>query len=99
MLSSLNACLIIARVSVTIFPTSAQNLMLFLCRIHCKIASGQIRYSKYKDVKNQHFHPTAWRFVHWLPRYGNTITYSRIVLLQNSEQIAAPVPEITDTSS
>jgi hypothetical protein len=51
MLSSLNACLIIARVSVALFPRFSQNLMLFLCRIHRKIASGQIHDSKEKDVK------------------------------------------------
>jgi hypothetical protein len=37
-LSSLNACKIIARVCVTIFPRFAQNLMLFVCRTHRKIA-------------------------------------------------------------
>jgi hypothetical protein len=34
MLSSQNACLIIARVSVALFPRFVQNLMLFLCQIH-----------------------------------------------------------------
>jgi hypothetical protein len=45
-LSSQNACLIIARVSVTLFLRFAQNLVLFLCRIHCEIASAQIHDSK-----------------------------------------------------
>jgi hypothetical protein len=44
MLSSPNACLIIARVSVALFPRLAQKLKLFLCQIHRKIASWlQIR--------------------------------------------------------
>jgi hypothetical protein len=37
MLSSPKACLFTFRVSVGLFPRSAQSLMLFLCRIHCKI--------------------------------------------------------------
>jgi hypothetical protein len=43
MISSLNACLIIARVPVALFLTFAHNLMLFLCRIHREITSGQIK--------------------------------------------------------
>jgi hypothetical protein len=46
MFSSLNPCLIIAMVSVVLFLRFAQNLMLFLYWIHCKIASGQIHDSK-----------------------------------------------------
>jgi hypothetical protein len=46
MLSSSNACVIIARVSVTHFPRVAQNLMHIRCRIPCEIPSGQIRDSK-----------------------------------------------------
>jgi hypothetical protein len=52
MLSSLNAWLIIAGgliiagVFVAVFPRFAQNLMLFLCRIHHNIASGQINDTK-----------------------------------------------------
>jgi hypothetical protein len=42
MLSSPNAYLVIGRVSVAFFPRFAQNLMLFLYRIHREIASGQI---------------------------------------------------------
>jgi hypothetical protein len=41
-LSSPNACLIIARVSVALFTRFAQNLMLILCRIHREITSGEI---------------------------------------------------------
>jgi hypothetical protein len=37
-----NACLIIVRVSIALFPRFAQNLMLFLCRIHNENTSGQI---------------------------------------------------------
>jgi hypothetical protein len=40
MISSTNACLIIARASTAHFLRSAQNLMLFLCRTHCEIAVG-----------------------------------------------------------
>jgi hypothetical protein len=36
LLSYPNACLIIARVSVALFPRFSQNLMLFLCRIRVK---------------------------------------------------------------
>jgi hypothetical protein len=32
--SSPNACLVIARVSVALFPRFIQNSILFLCRIH-----------------------------------------------------------------
>jgi hypothetical protein len=39
MLSSPNACLIFARVSVAFSRKCLQNLMLFLCRIHCEIVS------------------------------------------------------------
>jgi hypothetical protein len=60
----------------------AQSLMLFLCRLHCEIASGQKYYSKQKDAKNQHVHPTAWNFVHWPQRHASTTTYHCIALLQ-----------------
>jgi hypothetical protein len=46
MLSSLNACLNIVRVSVTLFQRLVQNLMQFLCWIHHKITLDQIRDSK-----------------------------------------------------
>jgi hypothetical protein len=42
MLSSLKACLIIARFFVKGFPRFAQNVMLLLCRVHREISSGQI---------------------------------------------------------
>jgi hypothetical protein len=38
-LSSPNAGLIIAKLSVTLFAGFAQNLMVLLCWIHCKIES------------------------------------------------------------
>jgi hypothetical protein len=38
-----NPCLIVVRVSVTLIPIFAQNLMLFLCRIHAE--SHQDRYT------------------------------------------------------
>jgi hypothetical protein len=46
MLSSLNACLIIPRVFVALFPRFAQNLMLFFCRIHHEMTSDQIHDSE-----------------------------------------------------
>jgi hypothetical protein len=57
MLSSPNACLIIARVSIWLFPRYAQNLIHACCRIHCKITSGDIQI---KGHKNQHIHPAAY---------------------------------------
>jgi hypothetical protein len=49
-LFSPNACLIIARVSVSLILTFLQNFMLFLCRINLEIASGQTHDSKESDV-------------------------------------------------
>jgi hypothetical protein len=46
MLSSPNACLIIASVSVALSPRFAQNLTLFLCWIHREITLGQKHDSK-----------------------------------------------------
>jgi hypothetical protein len=46
MLSSLNACLIISRISNTLFLWFAQNLRLFLCQINREIAFGHIHDSK-----------------------------------------------------
>jgi hypothetical protein len=40
-----------------------------------------IRY-QIKGCKNQHIHPAAGNFVHWLPRYASIITYRYIALLQ-----------------
>jgi hypothetical protein len=51
MLSSLNACLIIVRVSSALFPRFAQNLTHTLCRIHREIASSHIHDSNEKGVK------------------------------------------------
>jgi hypothetical protein len=45
-LSCPNACLITDKVSITLFPRFAQNLMLFLYRTQHKIASGQTINSK-----------------------------------------------------
>jgi hypothetical protein len=71
MLSSTNACLITVKDSVAPFPGFAQQLMHTRCRIHREIATGQ-----------KHTHPAACNFVHWLPRYANTIIYRCIALLQ-----------------
>jgi hypothetical protein len=65
-----------------IFPRFPQNLMHTRCRIHRQIPSGLLHDSKWKVIENQNFHPTAWNFVHWLPRYSNAIIYSCIALVQ-----------------
>jgi hypothetical protein len=44
--SSPKACLIIARVSIALFPRLTHSLMLFLCQVRREIASGQIHNSK-----------------------------------------------------
>jgi hypothetical protein len=54
--------------------------------------------ARYTIPKHQHFHPAAWNFVHWLPRYTSTIIYLYIALLQLSE-MAAAVRKIMDTPS
>jgi hypothetical protein len=45
-LSSLNARLVIARVSFVLFPRFAQNLMHTCCQVQCKITSDEMRYFK-----------------------------------------------------
>jgi hypothetical protein len=72
MLSSPKACVVIARVSVAIFPRFEQNLMLFPFRIHRQIASGQICDSTQKNIKNQNVPAAAWKYVHGLQRYAST---------------------------
>jgi hypothetical protein len=93
-----NACLIIARVTVSLFPKFVQNLMLFLCRIRSVIASGQMNDSKGKYVKNQYLYTAAWMFVHWLPRYDNTIIYLSSATT-TGVQIAVSFQGIMDNSS
>jgi hypothetical protein len=74
MLYSPNACLIIDTVSVAHFPRFAQNLMLFLCRIHCEVASGQPDILlQIRGRKNQHDHPHAWNLARWFPRYATIL--------------------------
>jgi hypothetical protein len=77
MLSTLNSSLIIFRVSVALSPIFVQNSMLVLCRIHREMTSGQIHDCKENYVKNEHVHPAAWNFKHWLPIYcmGAKIQY------------------------
>jgi hypothetical protein len=62
-LSFPNACLIIARLSVTLFSKICTKCYATCCRIHLEIASGRI-----------HVHPAAWNFVRWLPRYASAIS-------------------------
>jgi hypothetical protein len=69
MLSSQIACLILARVSVALFPRSAQSLMLIRSRIHHEIASGQIHDSKQNDVKNA-YPPSCVKFCILIPKLG-----------------------------
>jgi hypothetical protein len=57
----------------TFSNTKLDAYSLFLCRMHREIASGQ---------KNQHIHPAALSFVHWLPIYASTIIYRCVALLQ-----------------
>jgi hypothetical protein len=46
MLYSSNACVIVVRISVALFPRSAKKFMHTRCRIRRKIVSSQILYSK-----------------------------------------------------
>jgi hypothetical protein len=46
MLSTLNACLITARISVPLFPRFAQNVVLCLCWVHREIETRQIHDTK-----------------------------------------------------
>jgi hypothetical protein len=84
MFSSVNACLIIARVSIALFLRFAQNLMHTRCSFvdqsqNCTRPDIRL---KIKGRTNQHVHPAAWNFVHWLPRYASTTIYRCIALLQ-----------------
>jgi hypothetical protein len=55
MLSSPNACLIIVRVSVSLFPRFAKNVMMFLCRSRCKIALGLVHWlPRYENTITEH---------------------------------------------
>jgi hypothetical protein len=84
MFSSPNACLIIAKFSVAIFLRFAQNLMHTQCSFVEFIAkSYQARYmTPNKRIQKSVLYPSAWNFVHWLPRYASTIIYHCIALLQ-----------------
>jgi uncharacterized membrane protein len=62
--SSANPCPIISRVSITLFPRFAQNLMHARCHIDRGIAADQIHDIQIKWCKNYHFHWAAWNFVH-----------------------------------
>jgi hypothetical protein len=77
-----------------------QNMMHIRWSFVRSIAkSHQARYTtpNKKDVKNQHVHPAAWYFVHWLPRY--MIWYDLLLhrTITTAVQKAAPVPEIMNT--
>jgi hypothetical protein len=47
------------RLTNYVLPRFAQNLILFLCRIHREIMSGQMHDPKQRDVKYQHIHPAT----------------------------------------
>jgi hypothetical protein len=66
MLSSPKACLIIARVSVALFPKCAL-LPLDPSRNHIRRGTQL----QIKGHKNQYIHPAAWNFLHWLQRYAS----------------------------
>jgi len=69
---SLKACWIIVRVSITLFPRLAQNLMhtcSFLWFI-VKIATGHVHDSKQMCVKAAHVHPATCNLAHWFIRHG-----------------------------
>jgi hypothetical protein len=84
MLSFLNTCLIIARVTISLFPRFARNLMHAHCRFHRQITSGHT-HSKWKDIKKSACPNRYMKFLHH--------TTTTVV------QMAAPVPEIMDTPS
>jgi hypothetical protein len=81
MFSSLNTFLINNRVSVTLFPRFAQNLIHTHCQIHHKITSGQMHDPNKTMQKNLHFHPAAWNFVHWFQWYASIFFYHYTALL------------------
>jgi hypothetical protein len=95
MLSSPNACLIIARVSVPLFPKFAQNLITLAVALSDPLRN-RIRPDMY--VINQHVHPAAWNFVCWRPRYAS-INLSLHHATTTAVQMAAPVPKIMDILS
>jgi hypothetical protein len=78
-----NACLVSARVSVALVPRFAHNLMLFILSDPSR---SRLRPDTRLQIKGrkkiQRFHPTAWNFIYKFPRYGSTIIYHSIALLQ-----------------
>jgi hypothetical protein len=68
MLSSLNACLILARVPVPLVPRFAWNLMHTCCWIHREITSSQIHNFKWMYIKYQHILPVALNCIHLQPK-------------------------------
>jgi hypothetical protein len=76
--SSSNACLIIARVSVALFPRCEENR----CRIHREIISGQMHDSKSKAIKKSEHPPSCVTLCTPTPTKCYTIIYCCIPLLQ-----------------
>jgi hypothetical protein len=75
MFSSLNACLIIARVSRTLHK-------MWCCSFVVSIAKSHYTTPTKRAYEIIHVHPSSSNSVHWLPRYASTIIYSCIALLQ-----------------
>jgi hypothetical protein len=61
-------------------------------RNHIRLGTGLLIK---EGQKNQHVHPVAWNFVHWLPKYANTVASH----YYNCCTDGSTVPEIMDTTS
>jgi hypothetical protein len=82
MLSFLNAWLIIAGASGALILRFAQNVMLFFCQIHWKIASDQIHDSKKGIQKSAHSPQLCEIFYNDSQGMPVLIIYCSIMLLQ-----------------
>jgi hypothetical protein len=72
------ACWIIVRVSVALFPRLAQNLMHTCCSFLwsiVKIAKGHVHNSKQMRVKTAHIHPATCNLAQWLTRHASPTIY------------------------
>jgi hypothetical protein len=60
-----NACIIIARITIAIFPRFSQNLVLFLFFSNTsRIRTRPDTRLQIRVRKSQHVHPAAWNVVH-----------------------------------
>jgi hypothetical protein len=93
MLSSLNTCLITARVSIALFPRFAQNLMHTHRRIHCETSAGlQIKYRK-KSARP----PRCVKYCTLTPKISKYYHLLLLHAITNGVQMAALIPEIMVT--